>query len=235
MRPHDVKVQDSYVALVYPDFADVVAPAGRQFLFLTVDVSGDGTAPSPDRFAVTAGETVASGRNRGEGGRPYLDGRLYTAEHGSGWILFELPAPVESDRVALELDGGERGTATWSLPDEVIGRLQAPPPEFEVRDVQAPTEVARDEPIDISVTIANVGDGAGTFRGSLNQEGDAIYGAAPFSFDLEAGAEHEWTETVTAHQSGGGPGGFTVALRFRSAGGDFDRDVAIRAAETTSG
>ena len=234
VRLHDAVVQHSYVSLVYPDFADVVAPEGRQFLFLTVDVSGDGAAPSPDSFAVTAGETVATGRNRGESGRPYRDGRLYTAEHGAGWLLFELPAPVESDRVALELDRGTSGAATWTLPDEVTGRLRAPPPEFEVRDFEAPAEVRPDEPIEVSATIANAGEGAGTFRASLNQEGDALYGAAPLSFDLEAGAERAWTETVTTHQRGELDSALAVRLRFRSAGGNFDRNVVVRPPETTS-
>lgn len=235
VQPTDATVQHSYVALVYPDFADVVTADGGQFLFLTVDVGGTADAPAPSDFRVATDGASYEGRNRGESGYPYRDGAAYTRDGKHGWILYDVPSPVESERVALELDVGEDETATWRLPDDVVARLRGPPPSFEVRDFSAPDSVRPDEPIEVSATVANVGEGPGTFRGSLNQEGDALYGADPFSFDLEAGAEREWTGTVTTHQRSDLDSQLTVRLRFRSAGGDADRDVVVRPPGTTTG
>ena len=237
VRPTEATVQHSYVALVYPDFADVVAADGGQFLFVTVDVGGteDAPAPAASDFRVATDEASYEGRQRGESGHPYRDGGAYTRDAGHGWLLYELPAPVESERVALEFHDDGAAKAAWHLPDDVTSRLRGPQPSFEVRGFSAPDTVGPDEPIEVSATIANVGDGSGTFRGSLNQEGDALYGADPFSFDLEAGAEREWTGTVTTHQRGELENALTVRLRFRSAGGDFDRDVVVHPPETTAG
>lgn len=234
VRPTGAVVQDSYVALVYPDFADVVAAEGQQYLFLTVDASGS-PAPAPEDFAVLAGEASYAGQPRGSGGRPYRDERPYTPDAGHGWLLYELPAPVESEHVAVELDVGEGEPPTWHLPDDVVERLRGPAPAFEVRDLSAPDAVRADEPIEVSATVENVGDGPGTFRGSLNQEGDVLYGASPFSFDLDAGAERTWRGTVTTHQRPEVESETTVRLRVRSAGGDFDRDVVVRPAGTPGG
>lgn len=57
VRPHDADVQDSYLALVYPDFADIVAREGRRFLFVMVVVGGPPNAPGPpvDDFSIVAG------------------------------------------------------------------------------------------------------------------------------------------------------------------------------------
>ena len=233
VRPTGAVVQDSYVALVYPDFADVVAAEGRQFLFLTVDASGS-PAPAAEDFAVVAGDAAYAGEPRGSAGRPYREGRPYTPDAGHGWILYELPAPLEGERIAVELDVDDGDPPTWHLPEDVVARLRGPAPAFEVRDFEAPDSVRPDEPIEVSATIANVGDGDGTFRASLNQEGDLLYGADPFSFDLAAGAERAWTETVATHQRGEIEGQLTVRLRFRSAGGDFDRDVVVRPPGTTT-
>ena len=234
VRTTGAVVQDSYVALVYPDFADVVAAEGRQYLFLTVDANGT-PAPAAEDFAIVTGDAAYVGQPRGSAGRPYREGRPYTPDAGHGWLLYELPAPVESERIAVEFRPDEGATATWRLPEDVVGRLRRPAPAFEVRDFQAPDTVRPDEPIEVSATVANVGDGAGTFRGSLNQEGDLLYGADPFSFDLDAGEERAWSETVTTHQGGEIEGQVTVRLRFRSAGGDHDRDVVVRPQETTAG
>jgi hypothetical protein len=234
VRPTGAVVQYSYVALVYPDFADVVAAEGQQYLFLTVDASGS-PAPAPEEFAVLAGESSYAGQPRGSAGRPYRDERPYTPDAGHGWLLYDLPVPVESEHVAVELDVGEGEPQTWHLPDDVVERLRGPAPAFEVRDFEAPSVVRPEEPIEVSATVANVGDGRGTFRGSLNQEGDLLYGADTFSFDLEAGEERDWTETVTTHQRPEVESETTVRLRFRSAGGDFDRDVVVRPAGTPGG
>lgn len=239
VTPLEATVQHSYFSLVYPDFADVVGAGGGQILFVTADVSGTADAPAPGAsdFSIVTADGTFFGRSETGPGRPYREGPAYTRDRERGWILFELPAPTGGDRSTLELDHGDvngGGTATWRLPADLTAALQRPPPEFEVRAFSAPDTVRPDEPIEVSATVANVGEGAGTFRASLNQEGDLLYGADPFSFDLESGAERAWTETVTTHQGGEIEGRVTVRIRFRSAGGDYDQDVVVRPPGTTT-
>lgn len=234
VRAHDAEASHSYFELPYPDFASVATSDGSQFVSVTVDVRGgsDLDVPESGAFSIAVGERTYSAQT----GRstPSMDpgGAPYSRERREGWMRFEIPAPIGDGVVRFQLDG-EGGPVEWQFGPELVGKLREPAPEFEVRDFEAPEEVGPDEPIELSATVENVGDGPGTFRAALNQEGDIMYGGSTTTFEMEAGEERDWRETVDTHVDMDPDEAATIRLRFRSSGGDVDHDVAIEPGRTT--
>lgn len=234
-RAFDARVLGSYFYLPFPDFIGVETSERHQFVLLSVDVeAAERYRFEPEDFAVVVGDRSYVGRSEGVWGLEGEPPQQYSAEEGRGLLVFEVPAPIEADECSVELDLGEetREPLTWRFDDDVVTALQRPP-EFEVSAFEAPETVDAGEPIEVSATVANVGEGAGTFRAALNQEGDVLYGGTSTTFELRSGEERVWEETIDAHTGADRDQAVTVHLRFRSSGGDEDRDVRVRPNEAT--
>lgn len=226
-RAFDVRSQASYFYLPFPDFIGVETSEGHQFVLLSVDVEAPGRYRfEPEDFAVVVGGRSYVGRSERVWGLGSEPPRQYTAEEGRGLLVFEVPAPIEADRCSLELDLGDEAQEplAWRFGEDPVAALQRPP-EFEVREFEAPEAVDAGDPIEVSATVENVGDGPGTFRAALNQEGDVMYGGTSATFELRPGEERTWEETIETHAGRDEP--VTVHLRFRSSGGDVDRAVTV--------
>lgn len=111
----------------------------------------------------------------GIGGRPlvYEASRIRGTELGSGeqtsgWLLARLDRETAGTEVGLgyHRDGStDRPDVVWTPDDE------QPLPEFELESIDAPAEadVGLDGRPTYSMTVTNVGDGAGTFRGVVQR------------------------------------------------------------------
>ncbi|WP_435348246.1 hypothetical protein [Haloarchaeobius sp. HRN-SO-5] len=195
-------VQHSFLHLVQPDTMGVKALDGRQFVFVGVGVEGEPRPAAEDVSLLVDGESVAGWTSYGHRS-PYSvgvatgNGRPYSADGEDGWVGFDVPAPVSDDpRLRFSVDGGR---ATTSLPDRAVEALRTPPPSFSVSEFSAPDSVGPDEPIPVSATVTNEGDGPGSFRASLNQLGP-MYGPGPVEVALGAGESERWEESITVHR-----------------------------------
>jgi hypothetical protein len=201
LTPESVVVQDSAFYLATPDTLGVLPFEERQAVFVTVSVDGE-TRPAPDDFVLavsdgasgwTAYEDVSADRFRERG-------RAYDPERGGdGWIGFAPETPVETPDPRLRVQFGSdlNGAVRWSLPDDAAATLREPP-SFECRDFAVPSEVSPDQPIEVSVTVTNEGDGAGTFRAALNERGPT-YRFETVELALDPGESRTWTGTVGTH------------------------------------
>lgn len=188
-----------------PDAIDVISTSDDQFAF--VDVSVDEGSSPPRRFWL-----VADGTSYGPGieglGPARADapvtGRRYGESTPQGFLDFRVPAPLDAESVAVVLggDGPERTdvrpgpadvVARWSVPSAAATPLRSPPPAFS-SSVDAPDSVPATEPIPVTLTVTNEGDGPGVFRAAINHQGPR-YGVAVIDRSLAAGESitHEAT------------------------------------------
>ncbi|WP_232686972.1 hypothetical protein [Halobacterium zhouii] len=200
VTPRATTVQHSAFYQAYPDALGVFSFGNRRALFVTVTVQGDDPRPAPEDFAVITDETVQAWTTDGDSSRRLpRDGQPYERDTRVGWLRFDLSAPVSASQFRVQFGGESEGAVHWSLPDDAVAALQAPPPVFSVTEFSAPDTVPRDESIPVSATVENRGDGAGTFRAAFNQAGP-LYWSDPVSFALEPGESREWNTLVTTHQ-----------------------------------
>lgn len=198
LEPRDPAVRES---LVYSAPGEVESHrrlgihdgGGDRFLLLGVDVSrSDGDRPPRSAYRVAvSGDRFESWTQwlnfdwEHPDGNPY--GNTRTGSPGS-MLGFTLPAPVSGDPELVFR--GENATVRWSLPDDVVEELAAPPPEWELLSHDVDTS---DVPGSASIEFENVGDGDGLFRAVLVTEGNAYYSRA-LSYPVAPGE----SRTVTA-------------------------------------
>ncbi|MFC4450154.1 hypothetical protein [Halorussus aquaticus] len=216
-----IDVRSSFFYLTTPDSLDVEVVEATQFVFVRVRPRTD--APRPSDFALAADDryfwgTLAPGK---VGGPHRLSefGPVYRAgKRRSGWVAFEVPNPLDADEVALTYDDWR-----WSLDEDRLAALRAPPPDFELVSFEAPEEVAHDESFDVTAVVENAGEGDGVFRVSLNQAGPA-YAPHRAAIEVPAGERRErtWTfgESVSRETE-------RVNLRLESAVADRDTSVEV--------
>ncbi|MEF8800361.1 MAG: hypothetical protein V5A38_04255 [Halolamina sp.] len=151
---------------------DVGAHKGAQFL--VVRLSG---APA-EEFAVEADGQA-------------IDGNRYEPiEPDAGLTAFQVTV-IEADTAAVVWTGGDE-PVRWELPDPVvdaIGKL----PKFELREFTMSDSVSPGEPIETTLTVANVGERDGRFLAELGAV--VMSDVGEVWFDVPQG------ETVTAEFS----------------------------------
>jgi hypothetical protein len=149
-------VRDSVFYWPYPDAAGVTTPEGRRYVFVEV-VSGSNSPPTlrfsllTDRNSYLGGIDVDRGAQR--------LGELYDPESGKGWLGFSVPAPLETERLAVEVDD-----RVWQLPGKLADRLADPKPTYELREFSVPDAIEAGSALELGATFRNVGDAAGTLR-----------------------------------------------------------------------
>lgn len=156
---------------------DVAGAPDAQFLRVTVDASGGGTATPPSRY-----DSV----------RPMLDGRVLsdaTPRRVEGVEdRYAVSAPVddyETGAVVWQHRGDPK--ARWRLTGDTLDAL-ANAPAFEIRRFETPNAVERGDALEATLAVANTGDRGGTF---VAEFGDAtlISDVGEVSVDVAAGEE----------------------------------------------
>lgn len=203
VKPVDATVQHSAFYLTTPDSMDVLSFGDRQAVFVTLELDGDGPEPTPGDFAlgVDGGSEGWTEYGDVDGHRFYYQSTpLPHADDGRGWVGFDAPDAVDAadPGVRVQFGGDEEDALRWSLPERVTTTLRADPPSFEVSDFHAPDSVDGDEPIAVSATVRNTGDGPGVFRGVLNQTGP-LYAPESVRLPLDPGESVEWSTTISTH------------------------------------
>lgn len=195
----DVQSQSSFFYNNYPDAAAVAARKGTQFVFVELQLVGSlEHLPSPDEIALTADDrrfngTLAPGSS--EGAWELHDrGQAYGTEPiQSGWVAFEVPAPLDAEQIALTYESGGR-TFSESLDSEAVEALARPPAEFEVVAFDFPKSVRPGESFEMSVVVENTSEVDGVFRAVLNQS-HPLYTYRTISLTVPASERREWTRS----------------------------------------
>ena len=184
------------------DSIGVAGGRAEQCLIVTIGTDDD-VAPAVEEFAIETGsesyrpseDLSLPTRSLWEFERPYDPER-----RDAGWIGFVLPkpVPVEGESATLTWPGGEH-----ALDDAIVAELARPPTDFAVREFAAPATVENPGTVSLSLTVENVGQGAGTFVGALNRVGPRIAYApeATIRLDIDSGEtavwEHEYRVSTT--------------------------------------
>ncbi|MFB6270765.1 MAG: hypothetical protein ABEH83_12530 [Halobacterium sp.] len=102
--------------------------------------------------------TVA-GRGMGPVGRTLSD-------DGTSYLAFTLPTPLSAAEPVIEYQS-EGQEASWPVSAAGTEALAAPAPKFELRSLSVPERVTRGEPLNASLTVANVSETDGRFLAAL--------------------------------------------------------------------
>lgn len=156
---------------------DVAGDPGAQFLRVTVEASGGGTATPPNRY-----DSV----------RPTLDDTLLTdvpARRVDGVEdRYALAVPVDDyeDGFVVWQHRGDP-EVRWQLAETTLGELGRTP-TFEVRRFGTPDSVSRGDAVEVTLTVAKTGDRDGTFVAEFGDP-TLISGVGEVSVDVTSGAE----------------------------------------------
>jgi hypothetical protein len=165
--------------------------ADDRFVFVQVRVDGS-ERPEYDGFRLRSGgrsvtPSLRELRPAAQGLASVEDGQYHPGTD-SGWVAFEVPAPLVADRATVAL-----GDAEWQLPGRIIDQLNRPVPEWELLSFSVPQRVEQGERFDVSVRVRNVGAAHGTLEGGINVRGlnHPVY---PYllSVDVPGGESRAW-------------------------------------------
>lgn len=141
--------------------------------------------------------------------------------------LVGFPVPVEPapGSVSLGWMVSDERTVYWDLGPDALATL-ARSPAFEVRSFEVPERATPEERIEVSVTVANVGERDGTFVAEL---GNAAISDQPEIFlDVPAGETVTHTGSIRADA----PGRDEMPVRLDWGAGSMERTVTIDRATT---
>lgn len=195
VRLREVTVTPSVVALNSPDSIGTYGASDSQFVVVAV---GARERLPFDRGAfslTTDEETYDPTTPRDVTGQYSLWGFDDPYEPGpGGYLLFEVPKPLDADRATLRWPNGEH-----RLGDDHVRRLARRPTSFEVREFSAPDSVTTYTEATLTLTVENVDSADGTFVAGLNRVGPEIAYAPveSVSFDVAAGESETWTHAYT--------------------------------------
>lgn len=134
----------------------------EQAVIAYLEVRGRGTPPEPGDVSLVAGGDTYEARTSVVPDAPesnFLGGeRSYSPERGGGWLVFELPCPLDVTEATIEFPDASR-----SLSDDVRAALAESAPLFNLVDYEIPDAVVVGEPTTISATMRHAG-GPGVLR-----------------------------------------------------------------------
>lgn len=214
-----VSVAPEVVTLDTPDSIGTYGTRGQQFLL--VEITADNKL-APQELQLVAGEEEHTPREQiGEGLSLRRYGDQYFATEGdAGWVVFELPKPLEVFAATLTWPGGE-----YEIASHVLEPLGRPPTSFDVT-VEAPETVEADSPATLLVTVENVGDAPGTFVGALNRTGPSIAytPVAAAEVSLAPGETGTWEHSYDPDP---GDAGSTFSFKFNWRNGREQRRIEL--------
>lgn len=189
-------LQPGLVTMNTPDSIGVKETA-KQYLVLQISAEGT-TLPTRDdfefEFAGADFQPISSGPGRRIWRFYGEEGKLYDADSGQGFVLFELPETnnvadaSDSSEIALMWPGGE-----WRPDESLRERLVTPSPPLSV-SVDIPDAIRTDEQPTVTITVQNEGDVAGRFVAGLNRVGPYVAHrpVARISMLVPAGETETW-------------------------------------------
>lgn len=132
---------------------------------------------------------------------PVSEHRFHPAAGGGFNIAYRLPLQLNATSGRINWTAGDGKTiAIWTLPEEVVQRLNNPP-EFSVHSFTVPEEAASFEPFDVTIDVENTGSGAGTFKALFGNSNATD--SEPIRMQLSQGERKTLTES---EQIDGNPG-----------------------------
>lgn len=201
----DVQIQSSFFYNNYPDAAAVAAREGTQFVFVELELVGSlEHLPSPDEIALVTDDrrfegTLAPGSSDGAWELREWEQPYGTEPIQSGWVAFEVPAPLDADQIALTYESGGR-TFLEPLDSETVEALARPPAEFEVVAFDYPESVQQGESFEVSVVVENTSEVDGVFRAVLNQSRPS-YTYRTIEMTVPPDERREWTQNFDYHSN----------------------------------
>lgn len=182
----DPTPQESYYYLPYPDSTGVVAEPDTQFL--TVRVEANGTVPPLSAFSLVADGTAYEARTAVGDGVPAFElGELtdgledaYGGEsEPEGYLVFGVPKALDASSVAVRWAREDGGEVRWTLDDDQVARLNAPP-QWDLRDWTH--EEGEDGPV-LVARVAHEGGRVEPFRAVAAPEGGSHWFEFGVKFD----------------------------------------------------
>lgn len=222
-----VRQQCSTYFLDTPDTLDVLRPDGTQFLYASVRVSASDSSaerPPKDAFRVIADGVEYPAKSEVGGVKTFdlRPGFESTSEYGTdkyrGWVVFAPAAEITASSPEITLQVSTDKSVSWTIDDETVERLVAPPPEFSVEKLEPPESVPADEHVTVPVTVANAGGGA-TFRSSFNRRDGS---ASPVRFEFSVGTDQTTTHSATLR-----PQSDADRVTYSFASASLDRDFTV--------
>jgi hypothetical protein len=195
------------VTLLAGTHPSVSAQADRQYVVVELAVSGEEAQSAAEDACELRVDDDAVQPMR-ETVQPFTDG-----VH----LAFSLPLDVDPEEVALAWVGAVE-TPVFPLTHSLVPSLTNPP-AFEVRSFDVPAGADGDE-VEVSFTVANVGEGDGTFLAELGSR--AISDQGELRVEVAAGGTKTVTRSVGLVPSAGDQ---VVVLDWGS--GTMERTVAV--------
>lgn len=198
------------------DPAVLDAPSDRSLVLLRLRLENVGTGEvSFDRSLLSLGDgTFYEGLPRGEPignatieGKPLNRTTLEPSQIAEGWLLGQVTDTETEGGFEVLVQRDTRRTpaeATWDVP---AGRLE-PTPEFELASVDAPATSRANQSYELTLTVKNTADVAGTFRGVLEYEGSDDWlrlrtaSRSRFETAFDAGERRTFTVTNESAETG---------------------------------
>jgi hypothetical protein len=224
-------VQYSYRYGYNADEVRIRVPDG-QFVMVTVDASEVEQAIDREAFSLVTSEeqydeiTIDYEYPQGLDvpGDLYMDKREGIETKPRGWIAFDVPAQLDREpSLRVETD---TGSWEWELD---TGRATAPPPAWDWT-ASAPETVTVGEPVDITVTVENTGDGHGKFRGAV-QYSFPLYAFKSFDNVLDPG---ESGESVVSIRTDNADPGDVLTYVVRTPTGTSEVSVAVESGQSST-
>lgn len=204
----EVRLRRSLLDLHLPDAVQPLYGFDSQFVFLTLSLDHpDALVPDPGSFSLAFDDAIHVGGDSvggtdidfqlsmpNDGVHPTPETAV-EVDHDRATVGFEVPLHPDTDRVAVEWDGGEE-IARWTWDDDLVAALRNPP-EFAVTELDFADSFTCGEPFDASVTVENDGGRDGVFAATTRIV-EPVYEEHPqsFSVTVPAGGRATWDGTL---------------------------------------
>ncbi|WP_123534997.1 hypothetical protein [Halosimplex salinum] len=208
-----------------PDSFGVYGARDEQYVVALLDGAA-ASRPAVDEIALVADGGSHDAQNSvGYGGWALFDygGAYDPVDNPAGWVVCQLPDPLDVESAAITWPGGE-----YPLGDDVLADLARPPASFEITSFDAPASATQGETFTLSLAVENTGDVDGTFVGAVNRNFPAYAPVASIRLPVAAGETATWEREVTVDDVGyEGSGELRLWLYWRDDSADQQVTVAI--------
>jgi hypothetical protein len=214
--PATIELRSSYRYGVNDDGIGVKTSDYDQFVFITPPDSAGDLAPSAYHLDVGDEQYRPARLVPGLGSRTHSIEEIYTEENKSGSLMFDLPT-TETESASLQYDG-----TSYPLSEDARTQL-ATAPDFSLDSVLIPEAVGPNENVELTVTVTNDGDAAGTYLAGCRVAG------LPRDINVPVEAGETKSGSVTFQPP---PDSDAMYLNFVYPGGDREYEVTIETEQT---
>lgn len=213
-----------------PDSFGVYGDRDEQYVVALLAAQEGTEPPAAEVELVADGEPYPAETDVGRQGWALFDydGSYSPDDDRVGWVVFQLPNPLDVAGAAISWTNGE-----YALGDEALARLARPPASFEIRSFDAPDAIDTGETATATVTVENTADVDGTFVAAFNRAGPRIayLSEAAIRLPIAAGETETWTfEHTVSRGSFEGDRPMRLHLLWRESW--LSREVTVRGGPT---